>query len=220
MSAGTLRQPVDRVTIAAMLLGPIAYGVACLAIPYGVDQLPTSNEKMRHTLDTVAHHAFATRLGFFSIAIGMLLLLPAMSVLRAVVPHEAPGRVLVDIGARLVAVGAAAIAIGNVFAPASEPSAVRAGLPRDAMVTYMRYHLVNGWDWAILVFYPLVTIGGVLLGIGLWRSRSVSRAAALLIAIPLVLLLGPPLSPPTVVLPIALEAGFVLVVRAAPPALM
>jgi hypothetical protein len=139
----------------------------------------------------------------------MLLLIPTMSALRSLV-GAGRGRRLVEVGTRLVAVAAGALAIGNSFAPASEPSAVRAGLPRDVMVDYMRHHLTNGWDWAILAFYPLMTIGAALLGVGLWRSHGVGRATTLLIAVPLFVLIVPPLSPPAVILGIALEAGVVL----------
>lgn len=200
-------------TALGMLLAPVGVAVASLTIPYGVDELPTSRAKMAHTLAVVARHRFATRLGFLAFAVGMLLLIPAMAAVRATAPRQRRGRALVDVGSRLVAVGAGALAIGNAFAPASEPSAVRASLPRDVMVEYMRHHLVNGWDWAIIAFYPLVPVGAVLLGVGLWRSAAVMRATALLVAVPLVVLVAPPLSPPTVAIGAALEVGFVLVLR-------
>jgi hypothetical protein len=51
------------------------------------------------------------------------------------------------------------------------------------------------------------------MGVGLWRSGRVSRVTALLIALPLIILIAPPLSPPTVRLGAALEAGFLLLLR-------
>lgn len=199
-------------TAAAMLLAPVGVVVACLCIPPGVDELPTSDRKMATTLDAVARHPFATRLGFLAFAVGMLGLPPAMAVLRSM--HDtSPGRRLVEIGSRMVAVAACALAIGNSFAPATEPSAVRAGLPRDVMIDYLRHHLVNGWDWAIIAFYPLLPVGAVLLGVGLWRGQALSHVATLLVVAPLVVLVAPPLSPPFAVLGLALGTGFVLVLR-------
>jgi hypothetical protein len=83
------------------------------------------------------------------------------------------------------------------------------------MVQYLRHHLLNGWDWAILACYPLLPIGALLLGIGLWRSRVVDRATTLLIALPLVALIALPLSLPTLPLGLALEAGLLLALRQA-----
>ena len=195
-----------------MVLAPVGVVLACVTIPDGVDELPASNAQMAAALDAVARHPFATRLGFLAFAVGMLLLIPAMAVLRQVTGRSTRGRGLVEIGSRLVAVAAGAIAIGNSFAPAAEPSATRPGLPRDVMVDYMRHHLTNGWDWAIIAFYPLMPIGAALLGIGLWRARTLTRTTTLLITVPLVVLIAPPLSPPVAILGVALEAGFLLVV--------
>jgi hypothetical protein len=200
----------------ATLLAPLGIVVASLAIPAGVDELPTSDEKVAQVLDIVARHPFGTRLGFLSFAVGMLLLLAAMAVVRSVAGRERRGRTLTETGTWLVALAAGALAIGNSFAPASEPSAVLPDLPRDVMIHYMRYHLLNGWDWAILAFYPLLPIGAALLGIGLWRSQMVSRAATLLIAVPLFALIALPLSLPTLPLGLALEVGFVMVLRQVP----
>jgi hypothetical protein len=191
--------------------------VACVAIPAHVDELPTSSAKMARTLDIVAEHPFATRLGFFAFAVGMLLLIPAMGALRQMTDHEPRGRTLVDVGSRLVAVAASALAIGNSFGPASEPSAIRPGLPRAVMVDYMRHHLLNGWDWAIIAFYPLMTVGALVLGFGLWRGRVLSRVVTVLVAVPLFILIAPPLSPPAAVIGIALEIGFVLTLRNGEP---
>jgi hypothetical protein len=200
-------------SVVAMLLAPVGWIVASIAIPAGVDELPSSTKKTAHILDIVARHRFSTRLGFFAFAVGMLLLIPATTILRDLTTTEPRGRRLVDAGTRLIAVAAGALAIGNSFAPASEPSAIRASLPRGVMVDYMRHHLVNGWDWAIIAFYPLMTVGALLLFIGWWRSKAVSRPTLFLVTVPLFVLIGPPLSPPTVVLGLALEAGFVLVLR-------
>jgi hypothetical protein len=197
-----------------MLLAPVGVIVACLTIPSGVDELPTSSAKMARILDIVAEHPFATRLGFLAFAVGMLLLIPAMGALRHITGHEPRGRTLVDVGTRLVAVAAGALAIGNSFAPASEPSAVRSSLPREVMVDYMRHHLLNGWDWTIIAFYPLMAVGAVVLGVGLWRGRVVSRTVVLLLAVPLFILVVPPLSPPAAVIGITLEVAFLLILRA------
>lgn len=205
--------PIAWPSAVAMLLAPLGIVVASLAIPAGVDELPTSDEKVAAILDIVARHPFGTRLGFLAFAAGMLLLLEALAVLRGLAAREPRGRALIQTGAWLAAIAAGALAIGNAFAPASEPSAVLHDLPRDVMIRYMRHHLLNGWDWAIIAFYPLLPIGAVLLGSGLWRSRVVSRAAALLIAVPLLALIALPLSLPTLPLGLALEAGFILVVR-------
>jgi hypothetical protein len=42
--------------------------------------------------------------------------------------------------------------------------------PRPPPIEYMHQHLENGWDWAILAFCPLISIGAVLLAVGLWRA--------------------------------------------------
>ena len=120
-------------TTVAMLLAPLGIVIASLAIPSGVDRLPTSDRLAREVLQKVAAHPFETRLGFLSFAAGMLLLLPALTALR--------------------------------------------------------------------------TVGGA----GLWRGGTESRTAALLIAVPLVVLIAPPFSPATASIGLALEAGFVLV---------
>ena len=202
-------------TAVTTLLAPLGIIIASLAIPAGVDELPTSDEKVAQILDIVARHPFGTRLGFLAFAVGMLLLLAAMATVRSVAELERRGRTLTQIGTWLVAIAAGALAIGNSFAPASEPSAVRPDLPREVMIHYMRYHLLNGWDIAIIAFYPLLPLGALLLGIGLWRGRVVSRTATLLIAVPLVALIALPLSLPTLPLGLALELGFILVLRQA-----
>jgi hypothetical protein len=213
VSASPDRRSLHPTTIAAMLLSPLGVIIACLTIPSGVDELPSSSEKMASILAVVERHPIATRLGFFAFAVGMLLLIPAMAGLRQSTERQVRGRALVDVGSRLVAVAAGALALGNSFAPASEPSAVRVGLPRDVMVEYMRHHLLNGWDWAIIAFYPLMTIGALLLGIGLWRGHVLSRVTTLLVAVSLFVLIAPPLSAPAVPIGVALELGFLLVVR-------
>lgn len=202
-------------SVVATLLAPVGVIVASVSIPYGVDELPTTDEQVARALDLVARHPFGTRLGFLAFAVGMLLLLAAMALLRSIAERERRGRALTECGTWLVAIAAGALAIGNSFAPASEPSAVQPGLPRDVMIRYMHYHLLNGWDWAILAFYPLLPIGAVLLGIGLWRSHVVSRTATLLIAVPLFVLIALPLSFLTLPIGLALETGFVLVLRQA-----
>jgi hypothetical protein len=168
---------------------------------------------MAKTLAIVEQHPFATRLGFLAFAVGMLLLIPAMDGVRQVSGRQVRGRAQVDIGSRLVAVAAGALALGNSFAPASEPSAVRASLPRDVMVDYMRHHLLNGWDWTIIAVYPLMTIGALVLGIGLWRGRTLGRVTVLVLTVPLFVLIAPPLAPTALPLGVVLEVGFLLVLR-------
>ncbi|MFN8539504.1 MAG: hypothetical protein U0232_18750 [Thermomicrobiales bacterium] len=208
-----LSAPIPGPTAVAALLAPLGIIVASLAIPAGVDELPDTEEKVARILDIVAAHPFGTRLGFLSFAVGMLLLLAAMAALRTVAEREPRGRTLTQLGTWLIAVAAGALAIGNSFAPASEPSAVQPGLPRDVMIQYMHYHLLNGWAWAIIAFYPLLPLGAILLGIGLWRSRVLGRVATLLIAVPLAALIALPLSLPTLPLGLALELGLVLALR-------
>src|SRR5438309_2038071 len=51
-------------SVVATLLAPLGIVVASLAIPAGVDELPTSDEKLASILDIVARHPTGTRLGF------------------------------------------------------------------------------------------------------------------------------------------------------------
>ena len=80
--------------------------------------------------------------------------------------------------------------------------------------------LVNGWDWLIIAFYPLLPIGAALLAAGLWRSRRLRKTTVVLLAGPLFVLIAPPLCPPSALLGVALAAGFVLFLRdtSSPPA--
>lgn len=203
----------DWPAVVAAALAPLGIIVASLAIPAGVDEPPIGEEKVAEIMEIVALHPFGTRLGFLAFATGMLLLLAALAIVRRVATRAARGRALTLTGSWLVALAAGALTIGNAFAPASWPSAARPELPRDVMIAYMGYHLLNGWDWAIIAFYPLLPLGALLLGLGLWRGRTVGRATAVLIAVPLFALIFLPLSLITLPLGIALEAGVVLLLR-------
>jgi hypothetical protein len=83
------------------------------------------------------------------------------------------------------------------------------------MIEYMRHHLVNGWSWMIIAFYPLLPVGAALVAVGLWRSGQVTVVATLLLTVPLFALVVPPLCPPTAVLGVALGAGFLAFARGA-----
>jgi hypothetical protein len=85
------------------------------------------------------------------------------------------------------------------------------------MITYVGDHLFSGWDWVILAFYPLLPLGALLLAIGLWRSGVLDRLTIILVTLPLLVLIAPPLEPPTIVLGILLEAGFIRVLIARHP---
>jgi hypothetical protein len=147
--------------------------------PAGVDRLPVRSG-VPHLLDIVASHAGATRAGFLAFAAAMVLMIPALSIVRQCVRAGLAGQALVSAGARLAAVAAGA-AIGDSFAPATPPTAVRPNLPRGVMITYVGDHLFSGWDWVILAFYPLLPLGALLLAIGLWRGAALDRLTIILV---------------------------------------
>ena len=207
------RDPFEWASEASLLLAPLGIIVACVAIPAGVDKLPTKSG-IPHLLDIVASHAGATRAGFLAFAAGMLLMIPALSIVRRSARPGQPGQALASAGARLAAIATGAAALGDSFAPATLPTAVRPNLPRGVMITYVGDHLLSGWDWVILAFYPLLPLGALLLAIGLWRSAALDRLTIVLVTLPLLVLIAPPLEPPTIVLGIVLEAGFIRVLIA------
>jgi hypothetical protein len=116
VAAAAGRDPFEWASEATLVLAPVGIIMACIAIPAGVDELP-SRSGIPHLLDIVASHAGATRAGFLAFAAGMLLMIPALSALRRRVRPGLPGQALVSAGARLAAVAAGAAAIGNSFAP-------------------------------------------------------------------------------------------------------
>lgn len=85
------------------------------------------------------------------------------------------------------------------------------------MITYVGDHLLSGWDWVIIAFYPLLPLGALLLAVGLWRSRALDRLTIVLVTLPLIVLIAPPLELPTIVLGIVLEIGFIRVLMARHP---
>jgi hypothetical protein len=217
LAAAARRDPFEWASRAALVLAPAGIIAACIAIPAGVDDLP-SRSRIPHLLDIVAQHAGATRAGFLAFAAGMVLMIPALSILRQSVRPGRPGQALAGAGARLAAVATGAAAIGDSFAPATLPTAVRPNLPRAVMITYVGDHLLNSWDWVIIAFYPLLPLGALLLAAGLWRNGALDRLTIVLVTLPLLALIAAPLELPTIVLGIMLEIGFIriLIARNAP----
>jgi hypothetical protein len=212
LAAAARRDPFEWASEAALVLAPAGIIVACIAIPSGVDELP-SRSTIPHLLNIVAQHASATRVGFLAFAAAMVLMIPALSILRRSIGPGAAGQALAGAGARLAAVATGAAAIGDSFAPATLPTAVRPNLPRAVMITYVGDHVLNGWDWVILAFYPLLPLGALLLAVGLWRGGQ-DRLTIILITVPLLALIAAPLELPTIVLGILLEIGFIRILIA------
>jgi hypothetical protein len=93
----------------------------------------------------------------------------------------ARGRVLVDLGWRLVAVGAAGGAIGNAFAPLVLPSTV--GFDPDVMGRFVHQHETSWASFAILGVYALLPVGSLLLATGLVRARTAPTWLAVLLPV-------------------------------------
>jgi hypothetical protein len=188
--------------------------VASFLVPSAVDAVATNEQQGLDVVRVTAAHPTAIRVGFLLVVLGLLCLGPAVRGLRALAPDR--GRVATGVGWRLVAVGSAAGAVGNAYATLVLPST--AGLDPAVMATFVHRHETSAASFAILAFYALLPIGGVLLTVGLIRARTVPWWQPLLVGIPVVAFMPAPLGPVSAVLALAAGAGLALQWRAVPAA--
>jgi hypothetical protein len=141
------RQQLVRVTPIERIGGVAAAGataggliLAGLLVPSAIDHITGSDAYGTRKVLVAARHATEVRVGYLALVVALLCIAPATRRVLLFAPGR--GAALVNVGWRVIAVGAAAGAVGNAFAPLIVPSAA----PYDPAVmgAFIHHHADRG----------------------------------------------------------------------------
>jgi hypothetical protein len=162
--------PVER-TVGVMAAAATAAGliIAGVLVPSAVDHITDSDAYGTKKVLVAAQHATAVRVGYLALIVALLCIAPATRRVLLFAPRR--GAALVNVAWRVIAVGAAAGAVGNAFAPLIVPS----GAPFDPAVmgAFIHHHETSAVSYAILAVYLLLPVGALLLIVGLLRAATI-----------------------------------------------
>ena len=205
---------IERATaIAAAVAAPLGLAVGGVLVPSAVDHVTPDDAYGRLKVVVTSHHLAGVRIGFLGIIVTLLCLAPATRRVLLFAPER--GAVLTGIGWRLVAIGGAAGAVGNAFAPLIVPSTV--GFDPDVMGAFIHHHETSSTSYAIIAVYALLAPGALVLFLGLLRAGQAPWPASALLALSLGAVLVLHLGPQAIADAIALGVAFAYFQLREPP---
>lgn len=198
--------------IAASVVLPLGLILAGILVPSTVDRVSTSDAIGTAKVMATANHPARVRVGYLLLVTALLCVPAATRQVLRLAPTR--GAALVEIGWRLVSIAAAAGAVGNAFAPLVLPSTV--DFDPTLMGRFVHHHETSTASYAIIGVYLLLTIGAIVLLVGLLRAGTIPWWLAALLCVTLGVITPLRLGPQAIVDGMLLGVALLFLHRLAP----
>jgi hypothetical protein len=188
--------------------------VAGLLVPSAIDRISDTDAHGIRKVLLAARHTNEIRVGYLFLIAALLCIAPATRRVLMFAPRR--GRVLVNVAWRLMAVGAAAGAVGNAFAPLVVPSTA-AGFDPGVMGAFVHHHETSAVSYGIIAIYLLLPVGALLLILGLLRAGTIPWWGAAVLGLSLAAITPLRLGPQAVVDGVLVAGALTLLHTRQPP---